>query len=86
VALEYLYQGRKKEELMEINPCVENGPSYSKTNYVFMRFPVLKLLLTPTEKIHAGTKRFFSSSSAKEDVVDVGTTRLNRLLPGGFDE
>jgi hypothetical protein len=50
VALEYLYQGRKKEELMEINPCVESGLSYSETNYVFMPVPVLKLLLTPTRK------------------------------------
>jgi len=43
-------------------------------------------VLSPTRIIPAGTRRFFSSSSAKEDVVDVGTTRLNRLLPGGFDE
>ncbi len=50
MALEYLYQGRKKEESMEINPCVENGLSYSETNHVFMPVPVLKLLLTPTEK------------------------------------
>jgi len=46
----------------------------------------VKAFADSNRKIHAGTRRFFSSSSAKEDVVDVGTTRLNRLLPGGFDE
>jgi hypothetical protein len=46
----------------------------------------VKAFADSNRKIRAGTKRFFSSSSAKEDVVDVGTTRLNRLLPGGFDE